>query len=172
MKPRLTQKQLKELLVYVPETGLFYWRKRRGAATPGKLAGYSRSLSYSRIRIYGHSYCSHRLAWTYEYGVEPKEIHHRNGNPADNRISNLEEISHSRNAHLTHRPPGASGYRGVWRSRNRWWARITVNRKNIFLGSFKTAEDAARAYDKAALEYYGESAMTNARLYGLPPAGA
>lgn len=56
-----------------------------------------------------------------------------------------------------------SGYKGVnFDSRyNKWHARIEVNNKRIHLGYFSTPEDAARAYDVAALKYHGEFARLN-----------
>lgn len=57
-----------------------------------------------------------------------------------------------------------SGYIGVRRIKNRpscWKAIIKVNKKDIFLGSFKNIEDAARAYDKAAKSLHGPKAKQN-----------
>lgn len=57
-----------------------------------------------------------------------------------------------------------SGYKGVGVLRGktqRWQARISGNGKRLFLGNFDTPEDAARAYDKAARELYGEHAWLN-----------
>lgn len=53
---------------------------------------------------------------------------------------------------------GTSGFRGVtWHKRNQvWTARIVVNKKLIYLGSFATAEEAAKEYAKAADHYFGE----------------
>src|SRR5262245_40083957 len=56
---------------------------------------------------------------------------------------------------------GASGYRGVSRHRRRWVAEIRVNSKKIRLGRFDAPEDAARAYDEAARNYFGECARLN-----------
>jgi hypothetical protein len=42
-----------------------------------------------------------------------------------------------------------------------WVARITVNKKRMSLGSFKSEIDAAKAYDEAALKYYGNYAKLN-----------
>jgi hypothetical protein len=51
-----------------------------------------------------------------------------------------------------------SGYRGVYRYRRdkyaRWMANITIKGKSIPLGYFSNPEDAARAYDAAARQYY------------------
>jgi hypothetical protein len=56
-----------------------------------------------------------------------------------------------------------SDYVGVcWdKSRNKWIASINVRYKSIHLGRFKIEEEAARAYNEAALKYFGESANLN-----------
>lgn len=48
-------------------------------------------------------------------------------------------------------PPSAGEYKGVQRHGSRWRARITVDGERLQLGTFNTAEDAAIAYDKAAV---------------------
>jgi hypothetical protein len=55
----------------------------------------------------------------------------------------------------------ASGYRGVQACESRWGAEIKYQKKRCKLGFFDTAEEAAFAYDKAALEVYGEKAHLN-----------
>lgn len=59
-----------------------------------------------------------------------------------------------------------SGLKGVyWASdRSKWRAEITVDRQKIHIGSFDSPGEAARAYDKYALRYFGEFAKTNAML--------
>ena len=52
-------------------------------------------------------------------------------------------------------------YRGVMPNRNNWMARIGVNSKLKYLGTFKTPEQAARAYNRAARDHYGEHAVLN-----------
>lgn len=55
----------------------------------------------------------------------------------------------------------ASGYRGVYWSRGRWSARISVGGHFKSLGSFGEPEEAARAYDRAAAATFGEFARLN-----------
>lgn len=45
--------------------------------------------------------------------------------------------------------------------RKKWLAQISYNNKPIHIGYFANEEDAARAYDKKALELYGENAKLN-----------
>lgn len=65
--------------------------------------------------------------------------------------------------HITYTPYKHTSKTGVETSKvyHYWTAVITLNRKSKCLGTFKDEEDAARAYNKAALEIYGEHAQLN-----------
>jgi hypothetical protein len=92
------------------------------------------------------------------------EIDHINNNCLDNRRSNLRVCTANQN--MWNRPKQAnnkSGFIGVcWRTnRSRWIAQIDIHGKRKRVGSFKTREEAARAYDAAALKYHPEFAVLN-----------
>ena len=61
MKSLVTQARLKELLIYAPKTGRFYWRKQHGTMAGRSEAG-TNANGYTRIWIDGQSYAAHRLA--------------------------------------------------------------------------------------------------------------
>lgn len=94
-------------------------------------------------------------------------VDHINGNPADDRIENLRWCSQSQN-NINRRPwkvkknPFKGIYRDGGKSRTKpWVARIWINGRKKTIGYFRTAEDAARAYNENALEHYGEFARLN-----------
>lgn len=88
-------------------------------------------------------------------------IDHENRNPLDNRKCNLREATRSENArNAKRRVDNTSGYKGVHFNRKtlRFQAQIYYNRKQIYLGTFSTPEDAYEAYCKKAYELHGEFA--------------
>src|SRR5690606_34614864 len=95
----LTQQRLKELLYYDPETGIFTRLVGRSGprARAGDVAGSDNGKGYIRIYVDGRPYKAHRLAWFYMHGEWPEEIDHRNGERADNRLSNLRPVTRQQN---------------------------------------------------------------------------
>ena len=92
-------------------------------------------------------------------------VDHANHDTLDNRRSNLRGATRSENqCNLRCRVGDTSKYKGVFWStgRNKWQARITFKNRCRHLGSFTCEEDAARAYDAAAIRVHGAFAFTNA----------
>ena len=90
-------------------------------------------------------------------------IDHINGDGTDNRKENLRYTTKQLNAFNMGKRPGTSKYKGVCRSspNSKWTARIQFNYKGIYLGYFEKEEDAALAYNKKAIELFGEHARLN-----------
>lgn len=91
-------------------------------------------------------------------------VDHANGDGLDNRRANLRLATPSQNgANIAAPRSNTSGYKGVnlYRRTGRWRAHITVAQRQRHLGYFATAEEAARAYDSAALAAWGAFARLN-----------
>ncbi len=92
------------------------------------------------------------------------EQDHFDGNGLNNCRSNLRTCTHSENhAARPLQRNSTSGFKGVsYAKRERLWrAYIVKMRRQQGLGYFTTAEEAARAYDRAALTAFGEFARLN-----------
>jgi len=163
---------IKDNLRYDPETGDFWWTKQisgRGHKRELNRPAGCDSLGYLVIALnvlgYKTTLSLHRAAWFFYHGVWPKDcIDHINGVRNDNRVVNLREATNAEN--LRNRKlqvGGSSKYKGVhWFKRDcNWRARITISGKRIHLGIYHNEEEAALAYNKAALEYFGEYAKIN-----------
>ena len=91
---------------------------------------------------------------------------HINGDGLDNRKSNLRACTHMDNIchqKRTISPTKSSRFKGVyWHKGDKLWrAKITVNRKIIYLKESKDETKAALAYNEAATKYFGEFAILN-----------
>lgn len=89
-------------------------------------------------------------------------VDHINGDPWDNRRLNLRVCSHKQNLQNRRTKIGKEiPFKGVTRKRRRFQASITADGIEHYLGLYLTAEEAARAYDDAALRLHGEFARMN-----------
>ncbi len=147
---QLTAERLRELLSYDCETGDFVWLQTRGRlAVAGAIAGHVNKLGYRILFIDGKGYKAHRLAWLYSYGYFPQYgIDHINGDCGCNILSNLRDISQALNNQNIRqaRKDNSTGVLGVTKDRNKFAARVGVNGKVLYIGSFDTVEDAHSAY--------------------------
>ena len=156
----LTQADLRAVLDYNPDTGVFIWIKTKHPSKLGKPAGWLDSNGYNRITVNGTDHPAHRLAWLYMKGRWPeKYIDHINGVPGDNRFCNLREATPMQNsANQRIRKRNLAGFKGVIKHRRKWKAAFTHNYTTIYLGLFDTPEEAHAAYLKASTELNGEFA--------------
>lgn len=143
---KLTQDRLKELFLYEPETGKFT-RK----STPNRKVGSVTSHGRLNIFIDYQQYYAHRLAWLYVYGSWPvADVDHIDGNPLNNAIENLRDVSRSVNMQNIKRArkDSHSGLVGVLKDKrkDRYMAYICVDGGRKYLGTFDTAEQANAAY--------------------------
>jgi hypothetical protein len=91
----------------------------------------------------------------------PKEVDHINGDPTDNRWSNLREATPQQNKFNRGTcKSNKSGFKGVSRHKQNgnWVAEITHNYRKYHIGCFDTPEEAHEAYKKAAYILHGEFA--------------
>lgn len=160
MKPSVeTCKALVDALTYDPETGEFRWRANRpNYIRTGRVAGSIDENGYSRICFKKKNYFSHRLAWLFMTGEWPVlAIDHKNMVKHDNRFSNLRLATIYQNS--ANRRGRGRLPKGVARlPSGKFQAQIKAHHRNYYLGSFGTPEEAGAAYEKKAVEIFGEFA--------------
>lgn len=153
----LTVDLLKEYMSYDPKTGEFTRLKCYKQDMVGKPASVERGKGYKQIGFAGHCQLAHKMAWLYMYGEMPiGQIDHIDGNPSNNKISNLRIVTNAQNCQNRHVPTklNKSKLLGVIKIKNRFVAQIKKNYKSIHLGTFKTAEEAHIAYLAAKREMH------------------
>lgn len=154
----LTADRLRELLHYDPDTGVFRWAKKHARKIiAGQVAGTFGTERRRNIKIDGYVYKESRLAWLYVHGKWPENvIDHINGDPSDNRIVNLRDVTQSGNTQNQRKPgiKNTTGYLGVMRRGNLFQARIKAGGKLRYLGHYESPELAHAAYIKAKRELH------------------
>lgn len=182
----LTLERITSSLSYDELSGELRWKPRtvltRGDAIfngkfAGKIAGTVNDDGYRMICFsFGRQknviMAAQRVAMAIMSGriLETEEfVDHENGDRDNNRKINIRIADATGNsANATIPSTNTSGFKGAHltakRSSKKWLANISVGNKSQHIGYFSTAEDAARAYDAAAITNYGEFAKTNASL--------
>lgn len=161
----LTADEARKRVSYNPETGEF-----TKIAAPGiryhrpVTKGYIGSFGYRFIMLDGEKFNAGRLAWLLVTGDWPKDdIDHINGDKADNRWSNLRDVTKFVNMHNYHRPNSnnKSGVLGVhWHSGSKKWrAKLKVANRVVFCRDFTFLEDARAARLEAEAIYYAGEKM-------------
>ena len=90
-------------------------------------------------------------------------VDHIDRNSLNNRRGNLRLCTPSQNILNTRGKKGTSKYKGVWwnTKKNKWLAMITSKGRHFHLGFFDEEIEAAKAYDRKAVELFGEFAYLN-----------
>jgi len=168
-----TQAQLRQLLDYDPETGVLTWKERPlrffsaetkplrrrawliwNAKYPGATAG-AKAAGYIQIKVFDRNFPAHRVIWALIHGYWPYCIDHINGDPSDNRLANLRNVSRQVNQRnqKTHKS-NTSGRTGVsWnRFTEKWVAQIKMDDTTIYLGSYDDFDQAVAARASAERE--------------------
>jgi len=132
---------------YDSETGLIYNRFGKIVKSNDK-DGYIRFGLTVNKKTYGIG--GHQFAWYYMYKECIEQIDHINGIKNDNRIFNLRSVTNQQNQWNR---TTAKGY-SFFKRDNKWQSKIKLNNKTIFLGLFKTEEEARNAYLQAKEIYH------------------
>jgi HNH endonuclease len=171
--PALTVDQLRSLLRYDPETGVFTWLPRDESTFKsnhdflvwtanfcGKKAGTLTSDGYIHIRVGNKIQKAHRLAWLYVTGKWPNGlIDHIDGVRHNNCFVNLRDATrqvnnqNQRRAHSSNKSTGLLGASLHARS-GKYQATIRVDGKKRHIGLYDTPELAHQAHLAAKREHH------------------
>lgn len=121
--------------------------------------GYNK---YARNHSNGKYILMHRLILERKIGralTNEERPDHIDGNGLNNTRDNLRLATSSQNQSNRKEPAhNTTGFKGVSKRRGKWFARIVIGGKLIWLGTYNTPEEAHKAYKQAAMKYYGEFA--------------
>ena len=154
---------LRQLLRYEPETGNLFWTARGQSKWwdtkyAGTLALHCMNARGYRLgSIFNVKFTAHRVIFAMIHSRWPLgDVDHIDGNPLNNRISNLRDVSRAENTrNASIRPSNRSGVVGVgWRAREgKWCAQIGIAGKCVFLGYFDSMSDAVEVRKAAEFSY-------------------
>lgn len=145
----ITAEEVRRLLNYDPDTGVFTRLVNRHRFKSGSTAGTISSEGYVCIKMHRTTHKAHRLAFLVMNGSFPEgQVDHINGDRSDNRWSNLRDVSFNGNVHNQRKAQRSnkSGLLGVSPNNTRWKATISCNGEYHYLGTFDTPEQAHQAY--------------------------
>ncbi len=162
-----SQEDLNRILRYEPDTGKLFW-KSRPKEDFSRLQDYltwearwanreaftaMNGFGYHCGSVNGKVYTAQRIIWTLVYGSIPKttRLSHINGDPSDNRLSNIYNKEKKVVVKKDLPSNNKSGFKGVslFKPTGKWRSVITAKGKTHYLGYFDTPEEAHEARKKA-----------------------
>jgi hypothetical protein len=156
--------EIKNFIKYDPTSGELHWKEDRGNqfAKKGSRAGYKHARGYIYIEFNGNAHAAHRLAWFLHYGEWPKQqLDHINGDRADNRIENLRDVTARNNSSNTRKHRAGKKLGSCLDKESGKFLSSISFKRNIYLGRFKTEEEASEMYNIALLFDYLACDKTN-----------
>jgi hypothetical protein len=157
-----TAEAIRAAIAYDPHSGSLTWLVDSGRARAGKEAGFSDERGSRSVIIAGRRLKAHRVAWLLTYGEWPDlEVDHIDGDPSNNRLSNLRLANHTQNlGNMKRRRDNATGFKGVHyhKAARRYCAQVCAGKVRHYLGLFDTPQEAHAAYIAAAERLFGEFA--------------
>lgn len=153
----LTLNRLNHLLTYDKNTGEFTRRISIKGYNAGSRIGTVNSRGYLIAYIDRQQYRVHQLVWFLHHGEFLKELDHIDRDRLNNKIENLRPCTRSQN--IGNSRPRKHKYKGVsfCKSTGRWRAVCAAR----CMGRHDTIEEAALAYNIAAIQHFGEFAYLN-----------
>lgn len=151
---------LLDYFVYDKDSGEFFWSDKQKPPFRGRRTGSFDKDGYILLSLQKRKFRAHRVAWLFVHGKWPDGIiDHIDGDPANNRISNLRDVSESVNMQnkIYAGKMTSTGLLGAFKWRNKFSAAIKVNGKRSHLGVFETAELAHAAYMAAKAKIHAGS---------------
>ena len=118
------------------------------------------SNGYAATQIDGKRVLMHRLI----LGIVDRpdiEVDHIFHNKLDNRRAMIRTCSRAENSRNRAKKRGYSRFKGVYRENFWWHSQICINQKVLNLGRYRSEVTAAKAYDRAARELFGDFCNPN-----------
>lgn len=146
-----SQKELRRLFTYEPETGRVFWKKRKSPNISEEcVAGYlHKKRKRWHVKVGTKTLMLHRVIWVYQFGDIPEGmvVDHIDHDSSNNKLSNLRCVSRAENNRNMKPRKNKTGVTGVSFDKKRqcWRVQIAFNKKRVYLGSFKKIADAVRA---------------------------